>query len=131
MPQAKATSAPPGAPGARRFRELAPGEILFAEGDPGSGLLVIQSGRVRLTRKLAGREQILAERAAGEIVGEIGVLVGRPQPVTAVAVEPTRCLLVEAAELEAMVAGDPEIAVRLVRELARNLDAAVAKLYER
>src|SRR6516164_11506537 len=67
-------------------RRLARDEVLFNEGDPCDGLLIVQAGAVKLC-KLAetGREQVLVVERAGSTVGELAVLDGGNFPASAVA----------------------------------------------
>ena len=62
------------------------GEILFIEGDPVTGLYLIESGRVKISRvSQDGREHILLLLGAGEMFNEVAVLDGGPNPATATA----------------------------------------------
>jgi CRP-like cAMP-binding protein len=109
---------------ARFGREYPPGEVLFREGEPGDTMFVIQSGAARITKSVAGEEKLLAVLGPGEFLGELAILNSKPRTATATAVETTRCLLVEAKTLEAMVAKNAEISLRLIKKLASRLDAA-------
>lgn len=109
---------------ARFGREYTAGEVLFREGEPGDRMFVIQSGAVRITKTMAGEQKVLAVLGPGEFLGEMAILNGKPRTATATVVEPTRCLLIDARTLEAMVAKNAEIALRLIKKLARRLDSA-------
>lgn len=67
------------------LRELAPGEVLFRQGDSSrdphtGGLYLVRSGHVQVSVKTdAGHEQTLAYRGKGECVGEIGLVEPDPQ----------------------------------------------------
>lgn len=113
---------------ARFGREYQAGDVLFRQGEAGEVMFVIQSGAVRITRSLAGEERVVAVVGAGEFLGELAILNGRPRSATATVLEPTRCLVVHAKMLEQMVTRNAEIAVRLIRKLAQRLDAADALL---
>jgi CRP-like cAMP-binding protein len=54
----------------------------------------------------------------------MAILNGKPRTATATVVEPTRCLVIEAKTLEQMVARNAEIALRLIKKLAKRLDSA-------
>jgi VanZ family protein len=69
-----------------RFRS---DDILIREGDPINDMYIIQSGRVRATRNVGGREISLMTAGAGEVLGVLGVVEGRPQYATLRALEPT------------------------------------------
>lgn len=109
---------------ARFGQEFAAGEVLFREGEPGDRMFVIQTGAVRITKAMAGEHKVLAVLGPGEFLGEMAILNGKPRTATATVIEPTRCLLIDARTLEAMVAKNAEIALRLIKKLARRLDSA-------
>jgi CRP/FNR family transcriptional regulator, cyclic AMP receptor protein len=109
---------------ARFGRAYAPGDVLFREGEAGEVMFVIQSGAVRITKTIAGTDKTLAVLGPGEFLGEMAILNGKPRSATATVVDPTRCLLIEAKTLESMVARNAEIALRLIKKLAKRLDSA-------
>ncbi len=111
---------------ARFGREFQAGEVLFREGEPGDVLYVIQSGIIRITKHIGGTEKLLAILGPGDFLGELAVLNSKPRTATAAAAETARCLLVDAKTLETMVMRNSEIAVRLIKRLAKRLDAANA-----
>ena len=109
---------------ARFGREYPPGEVLFREGDAGEVMFVIQAGAVRISKAIGGQDKVLAVLGPGEFLGEMAILNGRPRTATATVVEPARCLVIEARTLEQMVARNAEIALRLIKKLAKRLDSA-------
>ncbi len=111
---------------ARFGREFSAGDVLFREGEPGNVMFVIQSGAIRIMKSVAGEERVIAVLGSGEFLGELAILNNKPRGATAVVMEPTRCLVIEAKTLEAMVARNAEIAMRLIKKLAKRLDSADA-----
>jgi CRP/FNR family cyclic AMP-dependent transcriptional regulator len=111
---------------ARFGRDFAEGEVLFREGEPGAEMFVVQSGKVRITKRVGQRERSLALLGAGEFVGEMAILNGKPRTATATMVEAGHCLMISAKTLEAMVARNTEIGLRLIKKLAKRLDSADA-----
>lgn len=109
---------------ARFGREYPEGAVLFREGELGDVMFVIQSGAVRITKDVGGEPKVLAILGPGEFLGEMAILNGKPRTATATIVEPTRCLVIEARTLESMVAKNAEIALRLIKKLAKRLDSA-------
>src|SRR4051794_40711336 len=109
---------------ARFGREYPPGEVLFREGEAGEVMFVIQAGAVRISKAIGGEDKVLAVLGPGEFLGEMAILNGRPRTATATVVEPARCLVIEAKTLEQMVARNAEIALRLIKKLAKRLDSA-------
>jgi CRP-like cAMP-binding protein len=104
---------------ARRFDA---GDTLYREGEPGRGLHILRSGSARVTKRLGDRTLALDLAGPGDLIGEDG-LVGDRHLATATALEPTETWQLDAAALEAMLAEDATVAVRLVRTLMRKLDA--------
>ena len=105
-------------------RDFSAGEVLFREGEPGDEMYVIQSGLVRIVKRVAGEYRSLATLGRGEFIGEMAILNGRPRTATALVLEDARCLVIDAATLEQMLSSNTEIALRLVKKLARRLDSA-------
>ena len=102
-------------------RVLAPGEVVFDEGEPGDELFVVQSGEIELTRRGLGGARRVGRFGAGDFFGEISAVEGTRRTARAVAVGPARVLRLDRATLEAMCVSEPEIALRLIRGLARRL----------
>lgn len=105
-------------------RTFSPGETVFAEGEPGAHMYVIQSGRVQLSRRVRGREMHLATLPAGEFFGEMAIVNNKPRSATATVLEEARMLELDGRTFEAMVRGNAEIALRLIKKLAARLDVA-------
>jgi CRP-like cAMP-binding protein len=108
----------------RYGKTFATGSTVFCEGDPGADLYIIQSGRVQLSRRVRGREMHLLTVGPGEFFGELAIVNNKPRSATATVLEEARMLVLDARTFEAMVRGNSEIAIRLVRKLAARLDAA-------
>jgi CRP/FNR family transcriptional regulator len=63
------------------------GEVLFLEGDPPKGLLVVREGAVKIFKTGdGGREQILEIEGPGRSVAELPLFDGRPYPASCAAV---------------------------------------------
>jgi CRP/FNR family cyclic AMP-dependent transcriptional regulator len=99
-----------------RFGEACPaGTVLFEEGDDGSTMYVLQSGRVRITKGVGDEEKVLAILGPGEFFGEMATVQ-----------DEAKLLLIDAKTFEQMVVSNTEIAVRLIKKMARRLDSADA-----
>ena len=108
----------------RMGRDFPAGSVLFREGEHGEEMYVVQSGLIQILKKIGSDMRPLATLGRGEFIGEMAILNAKPRSATAVVLENARCLVLDAATLEQMVANNAEIAVRLVKKLARRLDAA-------
>ncbi len=106
-------------------RRWAKGEYLFFEGDPAEWLVFVVEGQVKMLKHSeSGRETILATFGPGQIVGEVGVLVGEAYPATAQALEPTVTLSLRREEYVALIRTHPDLAWALIVELGRRLQQA-------
>ena len=102
-------------------RDFPAGAVIFEEGDPGSRLYVIQSGRVRIVKRTGGRPVTLARLGAGEFFGEMALLDRLPRSAAAVVDEAARVLELDEAAFERLVAERGEVALRILRRLSRRL----------
>ncbi len=109
---------------ARFGREYPAGDVLFHEGEGGEEMFVLQSGTVQISKKVGGDERPLAVLGRGEFLGEMAILNGKPRTATATVLQDARVLVIDAKTLETMIAKNTEIAMRLIKKLARRLDAA-------
>jgi CRP/FNR family cyclic AMP-dependent transcriptional regulator len=106
-------------------QEFPAGAVLFRENDPGDVMYVIQTGLVRISKRVGDDDKTLATLGPGEFVGEMAILNTKPRTATATVLEgPARCLVIDAQTLETMVKKNTEIALRLIKKLAKRLDAA-------
>jgi CRP-like cAMP-binding protein len=109
-------------------RSLAPGEVVFDEGDPADRLYVIRSGEVELVRENAARQRTVARLGPGDFFGELGVVLGERRTARAIAVSQTRLIALDRDTLEAMIVDQPEIAIRMIRVLVSRLIEAERRL---
>lgn len=105
-------------------REFPPGAVVFEEGDPGSRMYVIQSGEVRIVKRLGTRAITLARLGAGEAFGEMALLEGQPRSATAIVEQPSRILVIDEAAFADLVHRNGEIGLRLLRRLSARLREA-------
>src|SRR5450432_1166939 len=108
----------------RLGRQRKRGEVLFREGEPGKELRVIQAGKVNITKTVRETEKILATLGAGEFFGEMAILNNKPRSAGAVMAEDGKLLVIDPRTFEAMIRGNVEIAVRLIKKLSDRLQEA-------
>ena len=110
-------------------RTAASGEVLFRQGDPGDTLLIVLAGELRASIfGPDGREQILRRLVAGDVVGEIALIDGRPRSADVHAVTRSRLLVLERHAVLDEVARDPAFALALLRLLCKRLRATSSAL---
>jgi len=106
-------------------RSYAEDETLFWEGDPADWLVIVVEGRVKMIKHSeSGRETILATFGPGQIVGEVGLLIGDAYPASAQAIEPSVTASLRRAEYIDLVRTHPDLAWVLLQELGRRLQSA-------
>ena len=102
---------------------FSPGHVVFAQGDPGSCLYIIASGRVKLTfRHIDGKQFVLNIAGASDIFGEVTPFDYGTREVTASAVTEVCAVAIERDQLLAWMAQCPEITHQIMRLLARRAD---------
>jgi serine phosphatase RsbU (regulator of sigma subunit) len=105
----------------RRFQ---PGQIVFEEGSTGADVYVIVEGRVQVVKGQGDEEMVLAERGAGDLFGEMGLLERSPRFATIRAVEPTRVLQLPEEGVRSLLAAEPQFLYRTVQLLSARLRQA-------
>lgn len=109
----------------QRFgREFPAGTVLFKEGTPGREMYVLQSGKVCITKNVRDVEKVLAMLGPGEFFGEMAIISNKPRTATATVTETARLLVIDPRTFEAMIRGNAEIAVRLIKKLSDRLAEA-------
>jgi CRP-like cAMP-binding protein len=102
--------------------ELARGEVLFHEGDPGDSLYVVLRGKVKLGRTSGdGRENLVAVLGPGEMFGELSLFDPGPRSAGATALVDSTLLGLSQDELTPWLATRPDVARALLRAIARRL----------
>jgi CRP-like cAMP-binding protein len=103
----------------RRFER---GEVLFWEGDPCSGLHIIQNGSVKLFRvSPQGRQYIIRVLQEGDTCNEVPVFDGGLNPVNVEALEETTVWVVEAEAVQILMRKDPDFMQKTIQNLARMM----------
>ena len=101
---------------------LTRGQVVFREGDARDELYVVAEGKIKLGRSSAdGRENLLAIIGPGEMFGELSLFDPGPRTATATAVTDARVLALSHPDLRPWLTGRPEVALSLLRQVARRL----------
>lgn len=101
-----------------RRRTFAAGESVFREGEEGEELFVLASGLVAVTlRTQDGEEVELSRVAAGGFFGEMSLLERTPRSASCTALEDTECMVLAAADFDALTAEHPALAVAVLRQM--------------
>jgi CRP/FNR family cyclic AMP-dependent transcriptional regulator len=101
------------------------GYVVFMEGDSADELYVVMGGSV--LEHVTGPNELeipVKERLPGDYFGEMGMLLGEPQFVTAIATQPTSLALLPKKEFLALVRSEPSMSLFLLKTLAHRLRQA-------
>jgi CRP-like cAMP-binding protein len=98
------------------------GETIFLQGDPGSGLYLIENGRVKITLTSAeGKEVILTLLGPADFFGDLALLDGDPRSADAIALDDCRLWLLHRDDFLRFVDTRPAVARKLLAVLSRRL----------
>lgn len=98
------------------------GQIIFSEGDEGSGFYVVVSGRVKVFKLSSeGKEQILHILGPGEPFGEVPVFAGEHFPAHAQAMVESRVFFFPRDAFVALIRNNPSLALNMLALLSRRL----------
>ena len=110
------------------IRTFPPNAIIINEGDRTDSLYVILSGRVKVFAATpSGKAVVFGLHGAGEYIGELA-LDGGSRVASVVALESTRCSVIDADELREFIAECPEFAMHLIYKLIRKVRVASEKV---
>ncbi len=115
------------------IRHFGRGEVMVAEGDKARELLILLSGRVRVEKRMSVREPlVLARPGAGQLIGELSILTGKPRTATVVAETPVKAWGVPAAKVRALLGGGigprGRFQKKIMESLAHRLVGLLGKL---
>lgn len=101
-------------------RSYKPQETVFLEGDPGSGMYIIRSGRVEVySHGRDGQEMTIAELGIGDFFGETTLTAPANRTASVRALEPTELLGLFRADLLDVVKKQPAIACKILMGVTR------------
>lgn len=107
------------------------GEILFTEGDPCTGLFVIESGQVRIFKSSSsGREQILAIEGPGSSVAELPLFDGGSYPASTAAVSEARIYFVSKQDFYSLCLVHPQVPLKVLKVVGARLRRLVGIIEE-
>jgi len=103
-------------------RRLAAREELYHKGDVASQVYVVASGRLKITStSVEGDEVVLNLLDAGEVVGELPMLIGGQRTATVVALEPSELVVLERRDFLRFLREHPESSVTLLAAMAERV----------
>jgi CRP-like cAMP-binding protein len=97
-------------------------DTIAEQGEPGDEMHIIITGYVMvILREPNGHRQVLAVRAAGDVIGEMAVITSGPRMASLAAKGAVRLLSIGRRPFEAMLRERPETSLALMRVLCQRL----------
>jgi CRP-like cAMP-binding protein len=96
-------------------------ERVFTEGDLGTTMYIVQSGKIRLFRVVEGQKRVHGVMEKGDFFGEMSILEGLPRTISAEAVDDAELIEINSMTFDKMIKGNIEIAIRMLRKLSIRL----------
>jgi CRP-like cAMP-binding protein len=105
-----------------------PGDVLFKQGDPGDSAYIIIGGEAKVIVDTPRGPLTVAKLKRNDIVGEIAILCDVPRTATVEAESKLEAMVIAKDLFFRLIQEFPQMAVEIMRELARRLDATNRKL---
>jgi CRP-like cAMP-binding protein len=110
---------------------FASNEPIFRVGDPGSSLIGVMVGTVRISMPTwKGKQIILTDIRAGEFFGEIALLDGKPRSASAVALTRCQLLVLERRDFLPVLERSPTACLNLMQLLCERIRRADERMSE-
>lgn len=109
-------------------KKLSKGDILFREGDPSDAMYVIKAGRIAITKAKGSGEIILAEKAGGEMLGEMAFFDNKPRSAGAKAMQDAEVIALPFTSLHAQFKTFPEWLKAMVKTINGQLRDANTRI---
>jgi CRP-like cAMP-binding protein len=108
-------------------RTFGKGEVLYRRGERGDSLMVLLSGRIKITNvTVDAREVVLNFLGGGDMVGEIGALDGKERTADAVAIDACEAFAIHSRDLLPVLIANPAALLDIVQTLCEKLRSASA-----
>jgi CRP-like cAMP-binding protein len=95
-------------------------ETIVEEGTLGVGFYLVLDGKVEVRKG----NKVLATFSKGQFFGEMSLIDEQPRSADVIAVQPTKCLTISTWVFSALVKQHPELALPMLKELAKRLRIA-------
>jgi len=112
-------------------RHFSAGQTVFSEGEPCSGLYVVELGHIRIFKSsAAGREQVLSIEGPGGSVAELPVFDGGPYPASVTALDDATLLFISKQDFHALCLAHPQVALKVLKVVGARLRKLVGIVEE-
>ena len=102
--------------------EIAGGQTLMKQGDPGDSMFLAISGRLRAyVRDADGTERMVREMGRGHTIGEMSLFTGEPRAATVVAIRDSVLVRLGKPEFDRILASSAQLSIALTRQVIGHL----------
>ena len=102
--------------------EVAAGDALMRQGEPGDAMYLSISGRLRVSvRGDDGVERMVREMGRGEIIGEMSLYTDEPRSATVVAIRDSMLVRLAKSEFASLLASSAQMSILLTRQMIKRL----------
>ena len=113
----------------QRFsRKYAPGAVICREGEEGEEMYIIQTGKVRVSKRFAGKTHVISVLEKGDFFGEMAIVNRIQRTATVTAIDDVELLVFDREGLQNMIARNTRIALTIIDKLCRRLQNAHLKI---
>ena len=111
--------------------ELKPGDYLIREGEIGDSMYIVVTGKFQIRKKAGDAEVVLAERGAGEVIGEMAVVDQAPRSASVIALTNARVMRIDQEMFMALLDWSPSSARAILKTFGQRLRSTNAALQQR
>ncbi len=105
-----------------KTRRVARGTTIFVKGDPGTGLIGVLSGTVKVSvASIDGKDVVLNIFREGDLFGEIALLDGRPRTADATAMSDCELIVIERRDFIPFLQDNPDVTLKFIEILCSRL----------
>jgi CRP/FNR family transcriptional regulator, cyclic AMP receptor protein len=112
----------------RFVRAYAPGSAICREGEEGEEMYIIQKGKVRVSKRFAGKANVISVLEKGDFFGEMAIVNRIKRTATVTAIDEVELLVFDREGLQNMIARNTRIALTIIDKLCRRLQNAHLKI---
>jgi CRP-like cAMP-binding protein len=114
---------------AARRVDLAPGQVLFEEGEPAKEMVVVLAGRLDVVKRgRSGGEAFIASIGPGHVAGEMSLIDIQPRSAAVRAVEPTSIMVLSHGDIARVYREDPHAFTLLVLNISREISLRLRRV---
>jgi CRP/FNR family transcriptional regulator, cyclic AMP receptor protein len=113
----------------QRFsRTYPPGAVICREGEEGVEMYIIQRGKVRVSKRFAGKTHVISVLEKGDFFGEMAIVNRIQRTATVTAIDEVELLVFDREGLQNLITRNTRIALTIIDKLCRRLQNAHLKI---